>query len=110
MLGIAELQRVNSRKYNAAIRWSKRKEQDVEVTVFVNKDSIRVAYGKDAPYPSQDQSVLYISRSVEGFYINHEAGFQRWHKDECTYRETLGYAKQAGVSLAQFREAFGKES
>jgi len=101
MYDLNTIQALNERKYAEAVDKANQKPADVGEPVRVEEGLIYVGEGYD-----RDSSVLYISGGEDSYYINHCAGVQRWHKYGCERVEALGYAKQAGVTRAQFKQAF----
>ena len=111
MIGGETLRRINAKKYAVAVHAARPGEEPQVyhgLPVFVNKDLLVVGYENETACPVSDASVLTLRGNGDGdFYINHTAGFQRWHTFHGSRLEALGYAKQIGVTDEQFTEAFG---
>jgi len=102
---------LNARKYATTIKAATKDSAPAEYEIHVN---LGYLYVGDEKTQDRDSAVLYISANYtegnpdpeEDYYINHTAGIQRWHKHGASRVEALGYAKQAGVTEEQFKEAF----
>lgn len=101
------LSSINARKYARTIKAAKgAPAEGVNGVVKVNYHYLVVEWANQK-VPDIDHSIILITEDDDhDYYVDHEAGFQRWHKWDCTRVEALGYAKQAGVTLKQFLEAF----
>ena len=121
MFSQAAMSSINARKYALTMKAAKGDPQkpkarcgvEFEVTanmgeLIVKRKGERLEYGVDSTllFISADYTEGLHPDKESGYYVNHDAGFQRWHKHGCSRIEALGYAKQIGVTVEEFKEAF----
>jgi len=111
MYSLAVINSMNARKEVATIKAAAEKPARREHSIRVEVGGIEVG---DRNRYGIDGLILHVSKKPnkngnfdEGsYYVNHTAGFQRWHSSGCTRVEAIGYCKQVGVTEKEFLHAF----